>query len=182
MKSVVVIAMGIALGLSVAASAQENRSEISLQGGGLFKIKRYDRKWHFVQHDRERRHFGDVSLPFEPLDLGRKAAYGFSVDTQKYSGLFRAHFAFSPASIDFTGRLRLESSRRGRHSRVNAVPAGMGGGAHAVRAHRRSVQLALGRAGRRRGARSLYGGGMNYAIHKGLALPCGVSGPCLRPS
>jgi hypothetical protein len=36
MNRAVVTAVGIVVGLALAASAQENRSEISLQGGGLF--------------------------------------------------------------------------------------------------------------------------------------------------
>ena len=139
MKRVVVIAAGIALGLSLAASAQENRSEFSLQGAGLFASSD-DRKWNGLQRHRKWRHLGHLSLPSESLDLRRRRLTA-SASTRKNIRCLPSRFAFSLASINSPGAFVFNLVSR-PHWRVNAVfPHGRR--SRAVRAHRRSIQFAF---------------------------------------
>jgi len=164
MKRLVVIAMGIALGLSVAASAQENRSEISLQGGGLFTSGTTGNGTSYNTTES-----GGVLGTYR-YHLNRwisvEGAYGYSVNTQKYS-LSSSAFRIQSGIHDFTGSLVLNLPSH-RHSRINPYLLAGGGALHFAPTNDQFNTLS-GAQGQTRGA-FVYGAGMNYAIYKGLSL------------
>ena len=164
MKRGVVIAMGIALGLSVAASAQENRSEISLQGGGLFTRSTTGNGTSYSTTES-----GGVLGTYR-YHLNRwisvEGAYGYSVNTQKYS-LSSSAFRIQSGIHDFTGSLVLNLPSH-RHSRINPYLLA-GGGALRFAPTNDQFNTLSGAQGQTRGA-FVYGAGMNYAIYKGLSL------------
>ncbi len=164
MKRVVVIAAGIALGLSLAASAQENRSEISLQGGGLFTKGTTGNGTSYSATES-----GGVLGTYR-YHLSRwisvEGAYGYSVNTQKYS-LSSSAFRIQSGIHDFTGSLVLNLPSH-RHSRINPYLLA-GGGALRFAPTSNQFNTLSGAQGQTRGA-FVYGGGINYAIYKGLSL------------
>ena len=164
MKRVVVIALGIALGLSVAASAQENRSEISLQGGGLFTSGTTGNGTSYSTTES-----GGVLGTYR-YHLNRwisvEGAYGYSVNTQKYS-LSSSAFRIQSGIHDFTGSLVLNLPSH-RHSRINPYLLA-GGGALRFAPTNDQFNTLSGAQGQTRAA-FVYGVGMNYAIYKGLSL------------
>jgi len=115
MRRAVVIAMGIALGLSVAASAQENRSEISLQGGGLFTKSTTGNGTSYSTTESG----GVLGTYRYHLNgwISVEGAYGYSVNTQKYS-LSSGAFRIQSGIHDFTGSLVLNLPSH-HHSRIN---------------------------------------------------------------
>ena len=163
MKSAVVIAMGIALGLSVAASAQENRSEISLQGGGLFTRGTTGNGTSYSATES-----GGVLGTYR-YHVNRwisvEGAYGYSVNTQKYS-LASSAFRIQSGIHDFTGSLVLNLPSH-RHSRINPYLLA-GGGALRFAPSNDQFNTLSGAQGQTRGA-FVYGGGINYGIYKGLS-------------
>jgi opacity protein-like surface antigen len=164
MKRGVVVAMGIALGLSMAASAQENRSEISLQGGGLFTKGTTGNGTSYSTTES-----GGVLGTYR-YHLNRwisvEGAYGYSVNTQKYS-LSSGAFRIQSGIHDFTGSLVLNLPSH-RHSRINPYLLA-GGGALRFAPTNDQFNTLSGAQGQTRGA-FVYGAGMNYAIYKGLSL------------
>ena len=164
MKRGVVIAMGIARGLSVAASAQENRSEISLQGGGLFTGSTTGNGTSYSTTES-----GGVWGTYR-YHLNRwisvEGAYGYSVNTQKYS-LSSSAFRIQSGIHDFTGSLVFNLPSH-RHSRINPYLLA-GGGALRFAPTNDQFNTLSGAQGQTRGA-FVYGAGMNYAIYKGLSL------------
>lgn len=164
MRRIVVIAVGIALGLSAAASAQENRSEISLQGGGLFTRSTTGNGTAYSATES-----GGVLGTYR-YHLNRwisvEGAYGYSVNTQKYS-LSSSAFRIQSGIHDFTGSLVLNLPSH-RHSRINPYLLA-GGGALRFAPTNDQFNTLSGAQGQTRGA-FVYGAGMNYAIYKGLAL------------
>jgi opacity protein-like surface antigen len=164
MKRGVVVAMGIALGLSMAASAQENRSEISLQGGGLFTKSTTGNGTSYSTTES-----GGVLGTYR-YHLNRwisvEGAYGYSVNTQKYS-LSSGAFRIQSGIHDFTGSLVLNLPSH-RHSRINPYLLA-GGGALRFAPTNDQFNTLSGAQGQTRGA-FVYGVGMNYAIYKGLSL------------
>jgi opacity protein-like surface antigen len=164
MKRVVVIAAGIVLGLSLAASAQENRSEISLQGGGLFTKGTTGNGTSYSTTES-----GGVLGTYR-YHLNRwisvEGAYGYSVNTQKYS-LSSSAFRIQSGIHDFTGSLVLNLPSH-RHSRINPYLLAGGGALHFAPTNDQFNTLS-GAQGQTRGA-FVYGGGINYAIYKGLSL------------
>jgi opacity protein-like surface antigen len=164
MKRVVVAAVVIAIGLSMAASAQENRSEISLQGGGLFTKGTTGNGTSYSTTES-----GGVLGTYR-YHLSRwisvEGAYGYSVNTQKYS-LSSSAFRIQSGIHDFTGSLVLNLPSH-RHSRVNPYLLA-GGGALRFAPTNDQFNTISGAQGQTRGA-FVYGAGMNYAIYKGLSL------------
>jgi opacity protein-like surface antigen len=156
--------MGIALGLTPAASAQENRSEISLQGGGLFTKGTTGNGTSYSTTES-----GGVLGTYR-YHLSRwisvEGAYGYSVNTQKYS-LSSSAFRIQSGIHDFTGSLVLNLPSH-RHSRVNPYLLA-GGGALRFAPTNDQFNTLSGAQGQTRGA-FVYGAGMNYAIYKGLSL------------
>jgi len=164
MKKVVVIAVVVALGLSVAASAQESRSEISLQGGGLFTRSATGNGTSYSTTES-----GGVLGTYR-YHLNRwisvEGAYGYSVNTQKYS-LSDGAFRIQSGIHDFTGSLVLNLPSH-RHSRVNPYLLA-GGGALRFAPTNDQFNTLSGAQGQTRGA-FVYGAGINYGIYKGLSL------------
>lgn len=164
MKRVVVAAVGIAIGLSMAASAQENRSEISLQGGGLFTKGTTGNGTSYNTTQS-----GGVLGTYR-YHLTRwisvEGAYGYSVNTQKYS-LSSNAFRIQSGIYDFTGSLVLNLPSH-RHSPINPYLL-VGGGALRFAPTNDQFNTLSGAQGQTRGA-FVYGAGMNYAIYKGLSL------------
>jgi opacity protein-like surface antigen len=164
MRRIVVIAMGISLGLSAAASAQENRSEISLQGGGLFTRSTMGNGTSYSTTES-----GGVLGTYR-YHLNRwisvEGAYGYSVNTQKYS-LSSSAFRIQSGIHDFTGSLVLNLPSH-RNSRMNPYLLA-GGGALRFAPTNDQFNTLSGAQGQTRGA-FVYGAGMNYAIYKGLSL------------
>jgi opacity protein-like surface antigen len=164
MRRAVVIAMGIALGLSVAASAQENRSEISLQGGGLFTKSTTGNGTSYSTTESG----GVLGTYRYHLNgwISVEGAYGYSVNTQKYS-LSSGAFRIQSGIHDFTGSLVLNLPSH-HHSRINPYLL-VGGGALRFAPTNDQFNTLSGAQGQTRGA-FVYGAGMNYAIYKGLSL------------
>ncbi len=83
MKRMVVIAVGIILSTSLAASAQENRSEISLQGTGLFTTSTTGNGTSYGATESG----GFLGTYRYHLNhwISVEGAYGYSVNTQKYA-------------------------------------------------------------------------------------------------
>lgn len=164
MKRVVVIAAGIALGLSLAASAQENRSEISLQGGGLFTRGTTGNGTSYNTTES-----GGVLGTYR-YHLSRwisvEGAYGYSVNTQKYS-LSSGAFRIQSGIHDFTGSLVLNLPSH-RHSRINPYLLA-GGGALRFAPTNDQFNTLSGAQGQTRGA-FVYGAGINCGIYRGLSL------------
>jgi opacity protein-like surface antigen len=164
MRRVVVMTMGVALGLSVAASAQENRSEISLQSGGLFTRSTTGNGTSYSTTDSA----GVLGTYRYHLNhwISVEGAYGYSVNTQKYS-LSSGAFRIQSGIHDFTGSLVLNLPSH-RHSRINPYLLA-GGGALRFAPTNDQFNTLSGAQGKTRGA-FVYGAGMNYAIYKGLSL------------
>ena len=164
MKRVVVIAVGIALGLSVAASAQENRSEISLQGGGLFTKGTTGNGTSYSATES-----GGLLGTYR-YHLNRwisvEGAYGYSVNTQKYA-LSSGAFRIQSGIHDFAGSLVLNLPAH-RHSRVNPYLLAGGGALRFVPTNNQFNTLS-GAQAQSRGA-FVYGAGINYGIYKGLSV------------
>src|SRR5215469_10107843 len=85
MKRVVVVSLGIVLCFSLAASAQENRSEISLQGAGLFTRSTTGNGIAYSATNSG----GFLGTYRYHLNhwISVEGAYGYSVNTQKYTNL-----------------------------------------------------------------------------------------------
>lgn len=89
MRKAVVRVVGVILFLSVAAFSQENRSEISLQGTGLF-TKDASGNGNSYSATESGGFLGTYRYHVNRW-MSAEAAYGYSLDTQKYSsaGAFR---------------------------------------------------------------------------------------------
>lgn len=164
MKRVVVMAAGIALGLSVAAAAQENRSEIGLQGGGLFTTGTTGNGTAYSATESGGV-LGTYRYHLNPW-ISVEGAYGYSVNTQKYS-LSSSAFRIQSGIHDFTGSLVLNLPSH-RHSRINPYLLA-GGGALRFAPTNDQFNTLSGAQSQTRGA-FVYGAGMNYAIYRGLSL------------
>ena len=99
MKRVVVMAVGIVLSFSLTSFAQENRSEISLQGTGLFTSSTTGNGTAYSATES-----GGLLGTYR-YHLNRwvsvEGAYGYSADTQKYS-LSSGAFRIQSGIHDFT--------------------------------------------------------------------------------
>jgi hypothetical protein len=165
MRRIVVIAMGISLGLSAAASAQENRSEISLQGGGLFTRSTMGNGTSYSTTES-----GGVLGTYR-YHLNRwisvEGAYGYSVNTQKYSlssSAFRIQRLYRKPGLEssLAPELAYESVLAGWRRST------------AFRSYKRSVQYSLGRSGPDEGSIRIWSGNELRDL-QGPITPCGVS-------
>jgi opacity protein-like surface antigen len=164
MKNVVVLAVGIVLSLPLVGSAQENRSEISVQGSGLFTRNTTGNGTSYGTTES-----GGLLGTYR-YHLNRwisvEGAYGYSLNTQKYSlssGAFRI-----PSGIhDFTGSLVLNLPSQ-HHSRINPYFLAGGGALRFVPANNQFNTLSGAQAQTREAF--VYGAGINFAIYKGLSL------------
>ena len=164
MKRVVVMAVGIVLSFSLTSFAQENRSEISLQGTGLFTSSTTG---NGTAHSATESG-GFLGTYRYHLNhwVSVEGAYGYSVDTQKYS-LSSGAFRVQSGIHNFTGSLVLNLPAH-HHSRVNPYLL-VGGGALRFAPTGNQFNTLSDAQGQTRGA-FVYGVGVNYAIYKGLSL------------
>jgi len=164
MKRVVLIAVGIVFCFSLTSLAQENRSEISLQGTGLFTSSTTGNGTAYSATESG----GFLGTYRYHLNhwVSVEGAYGYSVDTQKYS-LSSGAFRIQSGIHDFTGSLVLNLPSH-HHSRVNPYLL-VGGGALRFAPTGNQFNTLSDAQGQTRGA-FVYGVGVNYAIYKGLSL------------
>jgi opacity protein-like surface antigen len=150
--------------ISLAAAAQESRSEFSLQGTGFFTSSTnsngisYDSTesaGFLTTYRYHMNHWASI-----------EGAYGFSADSQKYllsSELFRIQSNIH----QLTGSLVLSVPTRG-HSRLSPYVLA-GGGALLFSPTGNQFNSLSGAQTQAKGV-FVYGVGMNYAIRKGIAL------------
>ena len=164
----VIMAAGIVcsvwLGLLLSASAQENRSEISLQGTGLFTASTTGNGTAYSATES-----GGVMGTYRyHLNhwISVEGAYGYSLNTQKYS-LSSGAFRIQSGIHDFTGSLVLNLPSH-HHSHINPYLLAGGGGLRFAPTGTQFNTLS-GAQSQTRGA-FVYGAGINYGIYKGLSL------------
>jgi opacity protein-like surface antigen len=163
MKRVLAVTLGIAC-ISLIASAQENRSEISLQGSGLFTTSTTGNATVYSTTDSG----GFLGTYRYHLNhwISLEGAYGYSLNTQKFS-LASAAFRIQSGIHDFTGSLVMNLPAHS-HSRINPYLL-IGGGA--LRFTPTSNQFnTISNAQGQTKATFVYGAGVNYGIYKGLSL------------
>ena len=98
--------------------------------------------------------------------ISLEGAYGYSLNTQKYS-LSAAAFRIQSGIHDFTGTLVMNLPSHS-HSRINPYLL-VGGGAVRFAPTDNQFNTVSGAQGQTRGA-FVYGAGINYGIYKGLSL------------
>lgn len=164
MKRVLIVSLGMVLCISLAASAQENRSEISLQGTGLFTSSTTGNGTDYSATSSG----GFLGTYRYHLNhwISLEGAYGYSVNTQKYS-LSSSAFRIQSGVHDFTGSLVMNLPSRS-HSRINPYLL-IGGGALRFAPTSNQFNTVSDAQGQTKGA-FVYGVGVNYAIYKGLSL------------
>ena len=169
MKRVVVIAVGIVLSTSLAASAQENRSEISFQGTGLFTTSTTGNGTSYGATESG----GFLGTYRYHLNhwISVEGAYGYSVNTQKYA-LSSGAFRIQSGIHDFTGSLVVNLPSH-RHSRINPYLLA-GGGALRFAPTSDQVQYAVGRSGANQGSVRIRGWSQLRDL-QGPVAPRGVS-------
>ena len=160
----VVLAMLMTLGISLAASAQENRSEISLQGGGLFPMAASGNGTSYSATNTA----GVLGTYRYHLNhwISLEGAYGYNMNSQKYS-LTSGAFRIQSGIHQFTGNLVLNLPSH-RHSRLNPYLL-VGGGALLFSPISDQFNTISSAQSQTRGVFS-YGAGLNYGIYKGLSL------------
>ena len=163
MNRAVVTAVGMVLGLSLAASAQENRSEI-LQRSGLF-TKSTSGNGTAYSATNSGGFLGTYRYHLNHW-ISLEGAYGYSVDTQKYS-LSSSAFRIQSGIHDFTGSLVMNLPSR-NHSRLNPYLL-LGGGGLRFAPTNNQVNTVSEAQGQTKGT-FVYGVGVNYAIYKELSL------------
>ncbi|HXJ89301.1 MAG TPA: outer membrane beta-barrel protein [Candidatus Binatia bacterium] len=158
------MAVGIALGFTLASFAQENRSEISAQATGLFTLSTAGNDTAYSATDSG----GFLGTYRYHLNhwISVEGAYGYSLNTQKYS-LSSAAFRIQSGIHDFTGSLVVNLPSHS-HSRINPYLL-VGGGAVRFAPTDNQFNTLSGAQGQTRGA-FVYGAGINYGIYKGLSL------------
>jgi outer membrane autotransporter protein len=163
-----IMAVGIVcsvwLGLLLSASAQENRSEISLQGTGLFTGSTTGNGTSYSATDS-----GGVMGTYRyHLNhwISVEGAYGYSLNTQKYS-LSSGAFRIQSGIHDFTGSVVLNLPSH-HHSHINPYLLA-GGGALRFAPTGTQFNTLSGAQSQTKGA-FVYGAGINYGIYKGLSL------------
>jgi opacity protein-like surface antigen len=164
MKRVVVINLGIVLCFSLAASAQENRSEISLQGTGVFTRSTTGNGIAYSATNSG----GFLGTYRYHLNhwISVEGAYGYSVNTQKYFNL-STPFRIQSGIHDFTGSLVMNLPSRA-HSHFNPYVLVGGGALYFAPTSNQSNTFSQTQS-QAKGAFA-YGAGFNYGIYKGLSL------------
>ena len=165
MRNAVVIVLFVTAFLTVAALAQESRSEISLQGTGFFTRGTTGNGTDY----RSTESGGFLGTYRYHLNrwVSAEAAYGYDRNTQKYSFLSAEPFRLQSGIHQFTGSLVLNLPTR-THSRFNPY-AIIGGGALLFDPTSNQVNTLAGAQTQAKGT-FVYGAGLNYAIRKGIAL------------
>lgn len=164
MKRVLIVSLGMVLCISLAASAQENRSEISLQGTGLFTSSTTGNGTDYSATNSG----GFLGTYRYHLNrwISLEGAYGYSVNTQKYS-LSSSAFRIQSGLHDFTGSVVMNLPSR-NHSRINPYLL-VGGGALRFAPTSNQFNTVSNAQGQTKGV-FVYGAGVNYAIYKSLSL------------
>ena len=164
MKRAAVITLWMFFCFSLASSAQENRSEISFEGTGLFTRGTTGNGTAYSATDSG----GFLGTYRHHLNhwVSLEGAYGYSLNTQKYS-LSSSAFRIQTGIHDFTGSLVLNLPSRS-HSRINPYLL-VGGGALRFAPTSNQVNTLSGAEGQTKGV-FVYGAGVNYGIYKGLSL------------
>ena len=160
----VVAALFIVTCLSLAAAAQENRSEISIQGGGIFPKSTAGNGTSYSATES-----GAVLATYRyHLNhwISLEGAYGYNMNSQKYSGT-AGDFRIQSGIHQFTGNLVLNLPSQ-HHSRFNPYLL-VGGGALRFAPTSNQFNTITGAQSETRGAFS-YGAGFNYGIYKGVSL------------
>jgi opacity protein-like surface antigen len=160
-----VLAGTIFLFLNLVMSAQESRHEVSLQGTGFFTSSTsgngtsYDATQTGGFLGTYRYHINHW--------ISAEAAYGYDGNTQKYLYLSSSSFRIQSGIHQFTGSLvvNLPSSPK---SKLNPYFLA-GGGALLFEPTGNQFNSLSGAQSQTKGA-FVYGGGVNYAIRKGISL------------
>jgi len=150
--------------LSLAAAAQESRSEISVQGTGFFTSSSSANGSSYSATEAG----GILGTYRYHLNhwISAEGAYGYDLNTQKY--LFSSNPFRSQSGIhQFMGRLVINLPSRAK-SRFNPYFLA-GGGALLFEPTGDQFNSLSGAQSQTRGA-FVYGAGLNYALHKGIAL------------
>lgn len=151
--------------LTLAMSAQESRQEVSLQGTGFFTSSAsgngtsYDTTQTGGFLGTYRYHINHW--------ISAEAAYGYDSNTQKYLYLSSSSFRIQSGIHQFTGSfvVNLPSSPK---SKLNPYFLA-GGGALLFEPTGNEFNSVSGAQSQTKGA-FVYGGGVNYSIHRGISL------------
>jgi len=162
-KVVIFLATSILL-LSLSASAQENRSEISIQGTGLFTKSTSGNPTAYSATGSG----GFLgTYRYHPNHwISTELAYGYSQNTQKYL-LSSDAFRIQSGIHQFTGTMILNLPTRS-HSKLSPYVL-VGGGALLLTPNGNEFNSLAGASPQAKGA-LVYGGGANYALTKAIAL------------
>lgn len=164
MKTRSVVAISAVLFLSITAAAQERKSEISLQGMGFFTSGSSGNGTSYSATE------SGGFLGTYRLHLNRwasiEAAYGYTLNTQKY-GLSSQPFRIQSGINQFTGSL-VANLPSHAHARIN--PYVLVGGGGLVFDPTGNQFNSFAGAQTQTKAAFVYGVGINYGIHKGIAL------------
>ena len=163
-RKAIIVAVAAVLGSSLIASAQENRSEISLQGGGLFTKNTVGNGTSYSATESG----GVLGTYRYHLShwLSLEGAYGYSLNTQRYA-LSSGAFRIQSGLHDFTGSLVVNLPSR-PHSRFNPYLLAGGGGLRFAPTDNQ-VNTVSGAQSQTKGV-FVYGVGANWGIYKGLSL------------
>jgi len=163
MRKVVVFVVSSIL-LSLSASAQENHSEISIQGTGLF-TKSTSGNGTAYSATGSGGFLGTYRYHLNRW-LSVEGAYGYSQDTQKYP-LTSDAFRIQSGIHQFTGTMILNLPSH-PHSRLSPYVI-VGGGALRFTPNGNQFNSLAGASSQAKGA-LVYGAGANYALTKAIAL------------
>jgi len=157
--------VGSVLLLAMSAMAQESRSELSFQGMGFFTTSISGNGADYGATESG----GVLGTYRYHLNhwLSVEAAYGFTLNTQKYDFLSSSPFHLQTDIHQFTGSLVMNLPTRG-HSRINPYFL-LGGGALAFVPTSNQFNSLSNAQSQTKGAFT-YGLGVNYAVHKGVAI------------
>jgi opacity protein-like surface antigen len=164
MRTSVVLAVGFVVLISLAATAQESRSEISLQGTGFFTSATSGNGTDYSSTESG----GFLGTYRYHLNhwISAEAAYGYDLNTQKYL-LSAEEFRIQSGIHQFTGAFVVNLPSHA-HSRLNPYFLA-GGGALRFEPTSNQFNSLSGSQGQTKGV-FVYGAGVNYAIHKGISL------------
>lgn len=164
MRKAVLLTVGVVSLLSMLAAAQENRSEVSLQGTGFFTSS-VNGSGNSYSATETGGILGTYRYHINHR-ISAEAAYGYDGNSQKYLFLSEP-FRIQSGIHQFTGALvlNLPSSP---HSRLNPYVLAGGGALHFAPTSNQVNSLS-GAQGQTRGA-FVYGVGLNYALRKNISL------------
>ena len=156
--------LGIVVLSSLAASAQENRQEISFQGTGFFTNGASGNGTTYKTTETG----GFLGTYRYHLNrwVSAEAAYGFDLNSQKFA-LASDAFRVQSGIHQFTGSMVLNLPTR-THAKLN--PYVLAGGGALLFSPTGDQFNSISNAQSQTKGVFVYGAGVNYAIHKGIAL------------